>query len=305
MKNLNKFLLSLSLIFTSSLIQLDAQAFDKFITVKFKTAPTDASIKELYKMTNTVLVKKEAPATYILKLAGIGNNDTLDHYSELFTIMQNVANVSPVPKEKTDDKVNPYYYMNNSLQNSSVSKNNSNEAQNTEETRIINDELIVKYYSDVPDDQISIINNFVGGETTLIEGSDSYKVKLPENIDPDTAISIFENSGKVESVEQNKVTVKNDAAAQAPANDKYSASSNQSGIITTIPLNKRDVKVTFKIGEEQEAMNWFNDVFGSQLVAKKGFSSFILRFPENINPKMVVRALKVCSSVASVEVSSD
>lgn len=232
MKNLNKFLLSLSLIFTANLITLDVNAFDKFITVKFKNLPSAKFIKDLNKMTNTTVIKSKTAGTYILKLNGIANNDTLDRYSELFSIMQNVVSVSPVPKDKPDDKINPYFYMNNSTQDYSVTTQATPSAQNNQDTT---------------------------------------------NVTP-----------------------------PGSATNNFSSATNQSGVITAFPVvNSRDVKVTFKIGEEEEALNWFNEVFGTQFVNKKGFSSYILRFPDKINVKMVVRALKVCPSVANVEVSTD
>jgi hypothetical protein len=227
MKNLKKLLFSVSLILSANVITSNAFAFDKYITIKFKNIPSVSFIKELNKMTNTTVTKSEKSGTYTLKLNGVANNDTLDRYSELFSIMQDVVSVSPVPKEKIDDKVNPYYYMNNSTQENSGTNESQPEAQN------------------------------------------------------------------------------NPATPDQP-NVQASSATNQSGVITSFPvINNRDVKVTFKIGEEQEAMNWFNEVFGTQFVGKKGFSSYILRFPGNINAKMAVRALKVCPSVSNVEVSTD
>jgi hypothetical protein len=306
MKNFKKLLLSLSLVLGSNIFMPAAHAFDQYLTVKFKGTPPASFLKELNKMTNTTVSKTVQPGTLVLKINGVANNDTLDRYAELFSIMQDVSGVSPLPKEKTDDKINPYYYMNNSIQNQQVAGKQNQQTQLSPETQIINNELIVKYNDNVPEDEITFINNQIGGTSTFVPESNSYIVRLPEDYDPDTAISVYENSGRVQSVEHNTVTVNPPAQPQDPQNpNNYSASGNQSGIITTIPLTKRDVKVTFKIGEEQEAMTWFTTVFGSQLVSKKGFSTYILRFPDNINVKMVVRALKVCSSVASVEISTD
>lgn len=241
MKNLKKFLFSLSLVITTNLITLDANAFDNFITVKFKKIPSTKFIKNLNKMTNTTVVKLEPPATYVLEPSGIPNKYTMDRYSELFSIMKNVLSVSPVPKDKLDDKINPHFYINNSTQDNSVST----------------------------------------------------------KANPDTTNDSIANSDI-----KNNQEAQNDST-QSQNNDKSSSTTNQSGVIASFPITGRDVKVTFKIGEEKEAMEWFNEVFGTQLVSKNGYSIYILRFPGNINVKMVVRALKVCSSVSNVEISSD
>ncbi len=304
MNKLNKRFLSSLIISFSCLLTSQAFAFDQYVTVKFKKPVTKKFIQELNEMTNTTVEKALPANAYKLKIGGVANKSTLDKYSEFFLLMKNIENVSPLPKDKIADKINPYYYLNISpdgsqsgTQNAQTSSQQSPQTQTT----LVPDELIVKFNQDAMPDDIENINKNLGGDVTFQQSSNSYKVKLPEYVSSDYALGFYGNNRLVESVEQNKVT------KPVASNDTTTKSglTQQSGVALALPLTGRDIKVTFKIGKEEIGMKWFNEIFGSELVEKKGYHTFILRFPSNANPKFIARALKASPLISSAEVSSD
>ncbi len=329
MVNLKKTYLISSITSLSCFISFNAYSFDNFITVKFKQNPSKEYIQELNKMTNTKVEKNLGSNTYKLKVQGIVNKTKLDQYSEMFLIMKNVVKVSPLPKEKMDDKINPFYYMNinpnnpNSSKdkNSSPEQNNQSVQSNNEvnqdsnqvnnETQILTtpkmqsvpDEFIIKFNKGTPQEDIDLLNQGfgVGGNITYQKNNDTYKVKLPENVNEDYAKDFYQNNPMVESIKNNEI--------QAPITKtdekKQDVETVQSGVALAIPLNGRDVKVTFKIGKSDQGYKWFENTFGAEMVTKKGFHTYVMRFPNNVNPKFAVRALKACSIVQSSEVVSE
>ncbi len=301
MKKLKNILLATSLIFTSGFFQLNANAFDQHITVKFKKPVSAKFLEKFNQMTDTTVVKVVPPATYKLQISGIANKDTLDRYSELFSIMLNVESVSPLSKEKISDKVQSYLYMNTQAEDDKQEKDKTPE-ENTQVTQVVPDELIIKFNKDVSPEDIETLNQSLGAEIIYQKETDSYKVKVPEHMGNEYVTNFYNGSGLINSIEQNKiVTTQKNAAPQV----NKPAPKTKSGVITAIPLNTgKDIKVTFKIGQEKD-LEWFNQIFGTQLVSTQGFSSYIIRFPGNINSQLLVRALKVCPSVSHVEISSD
>lgn len=307
MSNLKKSFL-LSSITGVFLLSNSAFAFDQFITVKFKKPVTKEFIQELNKMTNTTVVQNTANTAYKLKLGGVANQATLDKYSEMFLIMKDVQAVSPLPKEKLDDKLNPFFYMNISPDDSGNQQNNQSsgtqsntDSQANNNMQPVPDELIVKFNKDAAQEDIDLLNQGLGGNITYMKDSDSYKIKLPESVDNDYAMNFYGNNRLVESVAQNEVAVQNQPQAQ----NNQKKANVQSGVAMALPLNGRDVKVTFKIGKQEQGLKWFQDIFDAQLVTKRGYQTYTLRFPKEINPKFAARAVKACSIVQSSEVVSD
>lgn len=367
MNNLKKyfFVSSISSIF---LLSSNALAFEQFITVKFKKNVSKEFIQEINSMTNTKVDKKLSNNSYKFKIGGVANKSTLDKYSEMFLIMKDVETVSPLPKDKIDDKINPFLYMNitqeqetNSNTNNNVTTNNQdnslmnqvkdNPAPSTQTTtntsttvdenelkttQIYNDvqsdlppledisgnpvqspnpntnepqilmqpvpnEFILKYRKGTSQEDIDLLNKGIGGNATYNKDTDTYKLTLPDYVDDSYAMSFYNNNQLIESVKQNEVKV--DKKNQTTT--KQNGANVQSGVAFALPLNGRDVKVTFKIGKQEKGVKWFEDVFDARIVSKKGFQTFTLRFPNHINPKFAARAVKACSIVQSSEVVSE
>ncbi|MBC7474053.1 MAG: hypothetical protein H7263_07145, partial [Candidatus Sericytochromatia bacterium] len=149
---------------------------------------------------------------------------------------------------------------------------------------------------------IENINKNLGGDVTFQQSSNSYKVKLPEHVSSDYALGFYGNNRLVESVEQNKIT---QPVSSTDTKTDKGGLTQQSGVALALPLTGRDIKVTFRIGKEEIGIKWFNEIFGSELVEKKGYHTFILRFPSNANPKFIARALKASPLISNAEVSSD
>ena len=186
--------------------------------------------------------------------------------------------------------------------NKKAQDNKNTQNTNTQpQMQPVPDELIVKFNKNTPAEDIQSLNQGLGGNVTYMKDTDSYKVKLPDYVDNEYAMNFYQNNGLVESVKQNEIA----ADPKAAEEQKESDVNVQEGVALSIPLNGTDVKVTFKIGEEEEGYKWFEDVFGAQMVSKKGFHTYIVRFPENINPKFAARAVKACSAVQSSEVASE
>lgn len=353
MVNFKKSALISSVTALSCFISTNAYSFDQFITVKFKQNPSKEYIQELSKMTNTKVEKNLGNNTYRLKVQGIANKSKIDQYSEMFLIMKNIQSVSPLPKEKIADQINPYYYMNISPNNPNANQNNQNSnGQNsttTNNTQInsdgtnttvaqsnnqtitttqgstqpqtnnqvqtpaspepqilmqpIPDELIVKFNKAAPAEDVQLLNQGLGGGSniTYLKDTDSYKVKLPESVSQEYAMDFYQNNPLVESVKQNEIKV-DPAKAEQKKQDGLNV---QSGVALAVPLSGKDVKVTFKIGKSEEGYKWFENAFGAQMVTKKGFHTYVMRFPGNINPKFAARAVKACPIVQSSEVVSE
>lgn len=337
-----------------------AFAFDQFLTVKFKKNVSKEFMQELNKMTNTSVSKNLGKNSYKLKINGVANQSTLDKYSEMFIIMKDVEDVSPLPKEKLDDKINPFFYMNINPDTQQQEEQAKTQTQSDEKgllnqvkdnpatstvdeselrtTQIFNDtqsdlppledingnpvnpstqypvpgpnepqiktvpnELILKYHKGVSQEDIDLLNVGLGGTATYDKNSDTYKLKLPDYVDDSYAMSFYNNNQLIDKVSQNTISV----SPQAQNSNKSGGVNAQSGVALAIPLNGRDVKVTFKIGKQNEGLKWFENAFGAKMVSKKGFQTFNLRFPANVNPKFAARAVKASPIVQSSEVVSD
>lgn len=337
----------------------NALAFDQFLTVKFKKNVSQEQIQELNKMTNTKISKNLGNNSYKLKINGVANQATLDKYAEMFLIMKDVEEVSPLPKEKVDDKINPFFYMNitpqqeqpeqtqtetqsdekglfnqvkdnpavgtvdeNELRttqifndtqtdlpplediNGNPSTNNQQypiPAPNEPQIKTVPNELVLKYHKGVSQEDIDLLNMGLGGSATYNKETDTYNIKLPDYVDDSYAMSFYNNNQLIDKVSQNTIKV----TPQAKNSPKGAGVNIQSGVAVAIPLNGRDVKVTFKIGKQNEGLKWFENAFGAKMVSKKGFQTFNLRFPANVNPKFAARAVKASPIVQSAEVVSD
>lgn len=279
-----------------------AFAIDQFITVKFRKPVSQEFIKEINSMTKTTLNKKIDANTYKFKIKPPATSDILDKHSELFSIMQEVQKVSPLPKIKYEDKMNNFYYMNNSVNQQQTPK--SGDVTNNldqDETKMLENEATIKFKQGTDQEEIDIINNSLGGQVSYDKNSNSYKIVLPETVDFDYAKNFYETNRYVESFQQNSETIKKEATnPDAPVTTTLN--SNQ-GVSTTMDLSPNDVKVVFKIGKGDIGLKWLEDHFGAEIVRKKSFNSYILRFPSYMNPKKVARALKACTVVSSSEPS--
>lgn len=355
MSKLKKFFF-ISSIASIFLFSSNAFAFDQFITIQFKKNVSKEFMQELNKMTNTKISKNLGNNSYKLKIGGVANQSTLDKYSEMFLIMKDIESVSPLPKEKADDKINPFFYMNitpeqeddskkevvNSTDNqdksliSQVKDNNTNETkidenelrttqifndvqsdlppvedisgnqvnpiitQNDPQIKTIPNELIVKYRKGTSQEDIDLLNKGIGGTATYNKDSDTYKINLPDYVDDSYAMSFYNNNQLIDTVKQNEIREE----VNNTSNTKK-INNTQSGVAFAIPLNGRDVKVTFKIGKQAQGLKWFENVFGAKMVSKKGFHTFNLRFPNQVNPKFAARAIKACTIVQNSEVVSE
>lgn len=278
---------------------LSASAFDQYITVKFKNNVSEKYIQELNKMTATTVEKVISKNTYKLHIERVSNNDTLDKYSELFSLMKNVSSVSPVPRQKVADKINPNFYTNTSTNEKKATSTNSVEP--TSETKDIPDEIIVKFNTDSPVEDVNALTSSLGGVATYQKDTGTYKIKIPDYVDYDYAKNFYENNPLVSGVSKSTITETKKAQTTNNSNSKYEKST--SGVSTSFSLlDSTEIKVTFKTGEEEIGYNWLNENFGAELVYKKGFSTYILRFPNNLSVKALSRSLKVCSSVLSSEI---
>lgn len=290
------------LTFSSLLITFTAQnafAIDQFITVKFRKAVSQQFIKEINSMTKTTLEKKIDANTYKFKIIPPATSSIVDRNAELFSIMQEVQKVSPLPKEKYEDKINTFYYMNNSVNQQKTPQ--KEDIVNDPETTLIPNEATVKFKQGTEQEEIDIINSSLGGEAIYDKTSNAYKIKLPETVDLDYAKNFYENNRYVESFQQNTETITKDV----PKNDSNTSTSINSneGITTTMPIAPNDVKVVFKIGKGDIGLKWLEEHFGAEVVSKKSFNSYLLRFPSYVNPKKAARALKACTMVSSSEPS--
>lgn len=281
-------------------LSFSANAFDHYITVKFKNNVSEKYIQDLNKMTATTVEKAISKSTYKLHIERVSNADTLDKYSEFFALMKNVSSVSPVPRQKMADKINPSFYMNNSTNDKKSTTTES--IAPISEVKEIPDEIIVKFNKDTPAEDVKALNNSLGGVATYQKDTGDYKIKIPDYVDYDYAKNFYENNRAVDSVSKSTVTIIPKAqTTNNNTNSKYTKET--SGVATSFSvLDSTEVKVSFKTGEEEIGYNWLNENFGAELVYKKGFSTYILRFPNNMSVKALARSLKVCSSVLSSEI---
>lgn len=297
--NIKKVILS-SLV--SIFFSLPVFAFDQYITVKFKSDLDKKQLEYLNKMTDTSISKVLGKNKYKFKIERIGNKDTLDKYSELFSNMKNVENVSPVPKQKIGDKYNPVLYMNETktLKETTDLNNKNNQPQDYTITTVVPDEIIVKFNQDSSLEDIKTLNDYLGGSVTYQKDSESYKVKIPEYMDYDYAKNFYENNKLVKSVERsvNTTTKK----AEVSKTNVEGVTKNTTGLVAALPIAETsEIKVTFKIGQEDDGYNWLNENFGLELVSNQGFSTYILNVPKNVNIKALSRGLKVCPFISSSE----
>lgn len=305
MKKIFRFFTALIIISTLTFFSTNAFAFDYFVWVKFKKEVSKEFLSNLKKMTETDISQKIGTATYKFEIKRIGSKDLIDRYSELFSIMNNVESVNPLPKEKVSDRINPHFYINMSVQEIKNINNNTSGKQEVQDTQpqYAADEYIVKFNKDASQEDVLILNNGLGAEVIYQKETDSYKIKIPDYMDQEYVSNYYGNNRLVESIEPVKIINTPGPSSQPSVlNQKQEFSSNQSGIVVSFPLTGKDLKVTFKTGEEENGVKWFNEFFSSQIIEKKGFSSYILRFPPDINPKVIERALKLCPSVSNVQI---
>lgn len=320
MKNLLKKISVSALIW--SFLAYGANSFENQITVKFKEKVTPEFISLLNKMTNTKVIQKINNNTYKFEINGIVTRSSFERYAEFFMIMRNVNDISPLPKINPDDKFNPVLYINlpdyskkknekkttpeqNKSKSDNVNNDEINEFSTTPETipeqgMTSGNEFIVKLNKEMLPEDIETLNNSSGAIVTFQKDSESYKITIPENVDPEYVQNYYKNNSNVLSFEP----VVSPVNSENKTNQTETTKTNNQAIMAAIPLNGRDVRISFKPGEE-ETVKWISQNFGAKLVAKKGFNSFILRFPDYINPKMAARAMKACNSILSAQVVSD
>lgn len=288
-----------SSIILSSLFVIPAQAFDQYITVKFKTSLDKNYLEELNKRTGTSVSKIIEKNKYKFKIEKIGNNELVDKYAELFSYLKNVENVSPVPKQKIGDKFNTVLYIQNEIK-STKTIDNKKEPTETTVDNVVPDEIIIKFNQETSLEEIKNLNDSFGGQISYQKETDSYKIKIPEYVDYDYAKNFYENNRLVKSINESITT--STIKKPIPANPPKVTSKDSKGLISTLPITETsELKINFKIGEDEEGYKWINENFGAELVHIKGFSTYIVRIPSNINIKALSRGLKVCPFISSVE----
>ncbi|GIW21455.1 MAG: hypothetical protein KatS3mg068_0462 [Candidatus Sericytochromatia bacterium] len=275
-------------------------------------------LNKITKLTSTKF-KKLNDKEYEFKIDRIVTKDLLDKYSEFFSIIKNVKEVTPLPSIKSYDNISSNIYIRNDLPkyNQENKENKDNEEniieENKENTDLfsqpLNKEYTIKFKDNINSEDIDNLKLLSGANFEYDDKNKLYKVNIPEETDLDYTLSVINNSDLVSSfepVKNNLPTSNNNDNNNQNKNEVKNELSNylNSGIVTNIPINyQKEIKISFETDREED-IKWIIEQSNGKILYKKGFNSFIVRFPDNINPYMVIRAIKVCSGILSVQLSN-
>jgi len=313
MKSMKKFFLFISSTFFLSNYSF-AQINQDKIKVFFKEKVDIKFVEKVSKIISTNFIKIN-DTEYEFRINKIVTKDLLDKYSEFFSIMKNVKSIEPLPSIKSYDNINSNIYIRNDLPKYSSNQNIANTEKNEDNSnnnlddlfsQPVNKEYNIKFKENVSNEDIENLKLLSGAKFEYDDKNKLYKVNIPEETDLDYTLSVLRNNEIIDSfspVENKNISNKTNDNVEKQAKTNEISNLNN-GIITTIPLNyQKDIKISFESDREND-IKWVISQLDGRILSKKGFNSFIVRFPSNVNPYMVIRAMKVCSGVISVQLSN-
>lgn len=185
-------------------------AIDQFITVTFNNQVNEKFLQVINLMVGTTIYEKQGEFKYQLKIPKMRN---VDEYAELFSALAYVKEVSPLPKQKWEDNIEPMVFDYTTIQrpsgvpipqspplpSPSNNKNNIHVVTQIPITR--GNEIFIDYKSGISPIIPDLFNLIF--ETKLVEKRtpDSYRLRIPPNLKPQAAARIYKLCPYVINVE--------------------------------------------------------------------------------------------------------
>jgi hypothetical protein len=265
MKKFFRAVLYFFLFTTISLYSLEKKslAAENFLTVTFKPDLNEKYINILTLMTGTKIINKVNNNIYNLKMSKATNYETVQQYTNLFSLIPEVVKVVPSQNFSLSNKVKA--------------------------GQIIPGVILVRFKKITSPADINRLDKKYNTKTELLSATlNLYKVKLPVSLNVENAIKLYSNEKIVEYAEADRVMT-----IQKNGNNFIKMNAE-----TNIP----DLVLTFKPGSEDLAVNLFNLVYNTNLVPQKNSNVFIYKLNGNNNPDTTMNAIKLCPYVVGIKI---
>lgn len=250
---------------------------DKVVRVQFQPTTPESLIQEISHAFQAPMTRL-GDHTYIFEVPAL---KTQDQYAELFAVLPSVLATEPVPEYKVADHIQPKVVNLQALDAA---------GKPLKAEDYMPGEVLVKFKGDVSASDIAFFNQSLGAsQISRIPSIGVVRLRLPEGMDVQDAISRYEQSGLVEYAEPNATM-----GLPRPVNGPLA--------MTPIPLDGGgQMLVHFRPGSSQAVLDKFQRIYGTRWVKKTSFYSYRVQLPAGLNPAVAARVFKLYPGVNDVQ----